>query len=202
MLGLIAVGTYENFSQVDAKVSNEASTLSALYLDVSMMPEPYSSSLRESLVTYATKIVDTVWPDQKKGIVNKSLGPVVEKFYRDLLAYEPETKAQVSLQKDTLERLNKLLELRRQRINSVTSGLPSTLYCVVILGAALNLVLCWLFSVDKLSMHLLLVTLLATFIGLVIFLVATMDNPYRGEFCVSPEAFESFLEDVKTRPSN
>ena len=51
-----------------------------------------------------------------------------------------------------------------------------------------------LFSVDRLSLHLSLVAILATFIGLVIFLIAAMDNPYRGEFSVSPEPFQILLD--------
>jgi hypothetical protein len=37
---------------------------------------------------------------------------------------------------------------------------------------------------------------LAVFIGLLVFLTAAMDNPFRGEFSVSSEAFQTILEKV------
>ena len=63
-----------------------------------------------------------------------------------------------------------------------------------IFGALGNLLLRSLFSVDRLSLHLTLAGILAYFIGLVIFLIAAMDDPYRGEFSVSAEPFEMLLK--------
>ena len=37
--------------------------------------------------------------------------------------------------------------------------------------------------------HLLLTTALAVFLALLIFLIAAMDHPFRGEFSVGPDAF-------------
>lgn len=194
MLGLIAVGTFESFSQTESTVATEAAVIASLYTDVSMYPEPHRSKLQDSLRAYAESIVEKVWPDQRQGRINESIGPIVAQFYRGVLGYEPTTKAQDHLQADTLTQLNKLLELRRKRINSVTNGLPATLYHVVIIGAMLNLWLCCLFSIDRLSLHLLLVGLLAAFIGLVIFLIVAMDNPFRGEFSVGSDPFKLLLD--------
>lgn len=47
-----------------------------------------------------------------------------------------------------------------------------------------------------LSLHLSLVAILAAFIGLVIFLIVAMDNPFRGEFCVSPDPFQNLLDQM------
>ncbi len=56
----------------------------------------------------------------------------------------------------------------------------------------------YLFWVENLTLHALLVAILATFIALLIFLTAAMDNPFRGEFSVSPEVFQTILEKVMT----
>ena len=51
-LGLLMVGVWSNFSDTDQKVSREASTLSALYHDVSHYPEPIRSELQKGLREY------------------------------------------------------------------------------------------------------------------------------------------------------
>ena len=41
LLGLIAVAAYQNYTEVESSVSNEAAALSALYQDVSVYDDPY-----------------------------------------------------------------------------------------------------------------------------------------------------------------
>ncbi len=193
MLGLIAVGTYENFSDADAAVGREVAALGALYRDVSNLPEPGRTELRILLRKQCKFIIEDAWPSQRKGEINEGGGVIINAFEERLMAVEPQTRAMDNLHAETLRQFNVYLELRRIRVNSVTSGLPPTLWYVVVLGAVGNLLLCLLFSVDRLRLHLTLAGILAFFIGLVIFLIAAMDNPYRGEFSVSPEPFENLL---------
>ena len=80
---------------------------------------------------------------------------------------------------------------------SATAGLPATIWWVVILGAAASIALTWLFSVENVRRHLMLTSLYSALIGLLIFLIAALDNPYRGEFSVGPDAFELVLERMK-----
>lgn len=107
-----------------------------------------------------------------------------------LFSFEPATRGQEALHAETIRQFNVYIEHRRLRLNSVSTGLPAILWYVVGGGAILNLALIWLFSIDKLTVHLILAGVLALFIGLLIFLIAAMDNPYRGEFSVSAEPFE------------
>ena len=39
-------------------------------------------------------------------------------------------------------------------------------------------------------LHMVLNMLMAALLGLLVFLIAVMDNPFRGEFSVGPDAFE------------
>jgi hypothetical protein len=52
LLGLLAVATYQNLSDVDKTVGNEAPSLAALYRDVSGYPEPKRSELEGLLRDY------------------------------------------------------------------------------------------------------------------------------------------------------
>jgi hypothetical protein len=40
-------------------------------------------------------------------------------------------------------------------------------------------------------------TLFASLLGLLVFLTAAMDNPFRGEFSVSPDAFQIVFDNMK-----
>jgi hypothetical protein len=49
LLGLLAVATYQNHTDVEKAVSSEASSLAALYRDVTAYPEPQRTELKTLL---------------------------------------------------------------------------------------------------------------------------------------------------------
>ena len=67
------------------------------------------------------------------------------------------------------------------------------MWYVVVVGSIINLAIVWLFEM-KFITHLFLGGLLAFYLGTIIFLIAAMDNPYRGEVSVSPAPFESLYK--------
>jgi Kef-type K+ transport system membrane component KefB len=175
-LGLISVGAWQNFSDVESKAAKEASAIGALYRDVSNYPEPAREALRTKLKDYTKYVVERI-----------------QAFEADLYPFEPKTMSQLALHQETLRQFNSLIELRNMRLQSVSGGLPATIWWVVCLGAMVSIGLTWLFLVDSFRLHEMLTGVYAGLIGLLVFLMASMDNPYRGKFSVGPDAFELVL---------
>jgi len=75
------------------------------------------------------------------------------------------------------------------RLFSVHTGIPAVMWYVVIAGAVINVALVLLFDM-RLVTHLVLGGLLSAYLGTMIFLIAAMDNPFRGEVSISTEPFE------------
>ena len=71
------------------------------------------------------------------------------------------------------------------------------MWYTVAVGALLNMVLIWLFDL-RLGTHLLLGGLISFFTGTTISLIVLMDNPFRGEVGVSPQAFELIYQQMMT----
>ena len=59
----------------------------------------------------------------------------------------------------------------------------------IVIGAVLNIVLVWLLDMEV-HVHVLLSGVLSVFLGVVIFLIAAMDNPFRGDVSVGPDSFQ------------
>ena len=49
----------------------------------------------------------------------------------------------------------------------------------------------------SLAVHFWLTMLLAALLGMMIHLLVTMDNPFRGDYCVSPDSFEMLYHQGK-----
>jgi hypothetical protein len=189
LLGLLAVATYQNLSDVEKAVGSEASSLAALYRDVSAYPEPARSELKGLLRDYTRYVIDEAWPLQKKGAVPPGGVKKVAAILDRLASFEPETKAQEALHDTALRQFNMFFEHRRTRLYSVTAGIPAVLWYTVAVGALLNMILMWLFDL-RLGLHLLLGGILSFFLATMISLIVLMDHPFRGEVSISPQAFE------------
>ena len=57
-------------------------------------------------------------------------------------------------------------------------------------GAFLNIAMTWFFDMRSQSMHFWMTVMLSALLGLLIYLLGALDNPFRGEISVSPEPFE------------
>jgi hypothetical protein len=195
LLGLLAVATYQNLTDVDKAVGNEASSLAALYRDVGNYPEPARSELQGMLRDYTQFVIEKAWPLQRQGMVPAGAVKQVAAIEERLAAFEPQTKSQEALHDATLRQFNTFFEYRRARLYSVTSGIPGVLWYTVAMGALLNMVLMWLFDL-RLGLHLLLGGILSFFLATMISLIVLMDHPFRGEVSVSPEAFQLIYDQL------
>jgi hypothetical protein len=198
-LGLIAVGAWQNFKDVQVAGGQEAAALASLYRNVDSYPGTAGVELSSALIKYTDYVIEQAWPMQQRGVVPKGGTALLSEFQHPLFRFEPTTAGQVALHQGTLHQFSRLIEFRRIRLQSVGDGLPGIVWAVVLLGAALSISLTWLFIVDSKRLHHLLTGSYACLIALLLFLMAAMDNPYRGEFSVGPDAFV-LVRDQLMRP--
>lgn len=199
-LGLLSVGAWENHSSVDAAVTQEATLLGVLYRNVDSFPEPHRTVLIDYLRKYTRAEIDQSWPLQQQGISPEEVGSdTLTSFYRYLTSVEPASEAKKALQAEAMHQFSNMVESRRLRLASVSTQLPPIVWLVVFGGSILNLALMWLFVVKNKPLHDLLTGILAILLGLLVFLMAIMDFPFRGEFHVGPEAFEMVYSQTMKR---
>ncbi|WP_036259453.1 DUF4239 domain-containing protein [Methylocapsa aurea] len=197
LLGLLAVASYQNYTTVTDIVDKEAANVAALYRDVSGYPQPIRRQLEHHLREYARVTIEEAWPQQRRGVVPKAGSHQAAALFATLMTFQPTQKSEEILHAETLRQFNNFVEIRRARLVNVSSGIPAALWWVVALGSLLNIGLIWMLDME-IHLHVLLGGALACFLGAVIFIIAAMDNPFRGAVSVGPEAFqlvyESFLK--------
>lgn len=196
MVGLIAVGIWEQYSATDEKVALEASALAALYRDVGAYPEPARSHLQADLRHYTRNVIDVSWPLQRRRIIPWETNEILWKFQADLASFEPSGSSEGILHEEAMRTYNNLVELRRMRLHSVESGLPSVVWVVVVLGAVITLSVSWFFKTASFTVHFWMVTLDAALLGLIIWLLVVLDHPFLGRVSIGPEPFEQVYHSI------
>jgi Protein of unknown function (DUF4239) len=195
LLGLLAVATYQNHSDVEKAVSSEASSLAALYRDVTAYPEPQRTELKALLREYTRYVIEEAWSLQRQGLDPPGGVKRVADFQASLVSFEPQTKAQETLHEAAMRQFNSFYENRRTRLYNVDSGIPPLLWYTVGVGALINMIFIWLFDL-RLRVHLLLGGLISFFLATMISLIALMDHPFRGEVGISSGAFELIYDQL------
>jgi hypothetical protein len=200
-MGLIAVATWENYTEIDGVVSTEAAAAASLYRDLDGYPQPLRGKVETMMREYTRVVIEKEWPAHKKGVALEDGDALLERLENEIMNFEPVKEREKIVHAEVLQSLDTMLEQRRLRLLAVSTGLPTAVWSVVLIGAILNGLLTYLFWVENLWLHAILDTILAVFIALLIFLTAAMDNPFRGQFSVSSDAFATILEKVMTPSS-
>jgi hypothetical protein len=189
-LALLAIAVWERYSEVSNIVSEESVDLASIWRDTGGYPEPLRSKLRAGLKSYTEFIIQDAFPMARKGKVHPGGVGFMDRFQLDLFMFEPSTEGQRAIHQETLRAYNKLILDRNKRIETVGGGLSAPMWTVVLFGALITLLSALLFEVHDVALHRVMVILLSCIMGLMIFVIAFFDRPYRGTHGIQPEAYE------------
>ena len=189
-VALIAVSVWQTYSDVGKTVSDEATALAALYRDVSSYPEPIRSQLQGELRDYTDYVIHKAWPLQQHGLVPGDGVGLLNQFQKTQVAFEPTTEGQKIVHAEAFRAYNVVIQARRMRLDAVGTKLPGILWGVVVIGAFIGLTTTFFFKVEDVRLHATQVTLLAIFIGFVIFMIFALDRPFRGDLGLTPEPYQ------------
>ncbi len=193
-VGLIAVGVWNTYSNAGDLVSKEASSVGTLYRDFGGYPSPVREELRGKLREYTVFIIDQAWPAQKEGRLLDTGTHILDDLQARLYSFEPSTPGQVALHSETLSAYNKLIEYRRLRIDAVGSGLSAVMWAVIWVGAAISIGVAYLYRIEDAKIHFMLVSLMAGFLAMVLFMIVINDKPLVGYTSIGSDPYKLILQ--------
>ncbi len=198
---LIAVTVFQTYSDTTKVVTGEATALNAIYRDVTSYPDPIRTDLQQQLRDYTDQVIHQAWPLQQKGMIPTAGIEDMTRFQATLTKFEPATEGQKILHGETLRAYNLLIQSRRLRLDAVGTGLPMVMWAVIIIGAFIGLSASFFFKVADVRLHLIEVLLLAVFIGLIIFMILTLDRPFRGNLGIRADPYQLVYDQLmKSNP--
>lgn len=195
LLGLLTIETFESTKGLRDTIDLEASNLSTLYSAANGYPDPVRAELKGELRDYARYVIDKDWPAHRRGAVLEGGEHRLEAIRRTVLSFEPTSKTQEVLQAEVQRYLDAMGVAREQRLSSVTAAIPGVLWYLVLVGALFTVVYVWMLHMNFVS-QLLLGGLTASFLGIMIFLIYSLDRPLQGAVSISPDSFETVYDQV------
>jgi hypothetical protein len=187
LLALLSIAVFENHSKAQDAVDREAAGLIKLYRDVRQYPEPARAELAHALHKYTDEVIKRGWEMQAKGEVSRAEIKIMTELHAALARFQPNNVSENLLHAETLRTLDSFVEARRLRIASRGAAIPRIMWVVVLCGAVLNAFVIWMFDLRR-TTHAIIGGTLSLFIGLVIYMIASLDVPFRGPHGIKPEA--------------
>jgi uncharacterized membrane protein YraQ (UPF0718 family) len=193
LLGLMVVAVWEEWKTAVETADEEANSLAEIFWIADRMPESEGDPIQELALSYARVVVDEEWPLMEQGRSSPKAWDLLDELRADLLDFDPSTPAQQILYEQALERVRDLGDARRDRLIEAEQGLPAILWSVLLVGGTVVVSFTYLFGPDSTVIHLLMVAALALIIALVLFTVAALNNPFKGDITIGPDAMEQVL---------
>ena len=190
LLAMIAVASWNNYTDVDSLVSQEADLVHAMFRDADAFPSPHRERFRLLLREYVDTVIRIEWPSLQQGREEKRAAMAVDAIFKEWIDFQPKSEKENVVATEIFGRLNTFQSVRRSRIQTGLGGLMPVLWGVVVVGAVLNLGMTYLFWMDDQKVHFVMTAVLGATIGMVVYLILALDHPLWGEVSVPPAAFE------------
>lgn len=199
-LALIAAASYENYRGVEEIILDETSSIAVLYRDASGLPDPTGSELQSLLVEYTEHVINVDWPRQGAGEIPSATVEQVTEMQEVLFSFEPANETESNVHITTLGALNEFIADRGARVGVTGLELPGILWLVLYAGAFLNAVLIGLVQVGRLRTHLIMAGLIAAYVALLIFAIASFDHVFVGDVSIDTTDFEQLQKYLFSGP--
>ena len=111
-------------------------------------------------------------------------------------AMAPPTLGRSVRHAEAMRKFNELVNLRRQRVDKVDQSLPGVLWAVVAIGGLLTITASYFFWIEDTRFHVALLSMLTTFVALMIYLIAALDRPFHGNISVSSDSYQLVIDRI------
>jgi hypothetical protein len=206
LIALVVIAVWEEYELARETVEQEANAAADIFWLADRLPEPRGTHLQELVRSYAEEVVEHEWPLMEQGktpLMTQQQGTpagwtLIDDIRQNIQNFEPRTQAEEQLYAEGLDQVDTLSDARRMRLVAAEEGVPGVLWAVLIFGGTATISFTYLFGLESTWAHRLMVVTLAAVIGLVLFTVGAMENPFSGGARIGTGAFELILERFET----
>jgi hypothetical protein len=206
LLALVVIAVWGEYDAAGETVEQEANAVAEIYWLAHRLPEPEGSHIQELSRSYAEEVSQKEWPLMEQGeapLMTQTQGTpagwtLIDEIRANLQEFQPHTPAEEQLYAEGLDQIQRLADARRMRLVAAEEGVPGVLWAVLIFGGIAAVSFTYLFGLENTWAHRLMVVILASVIGLVLFTIGAMEHPFSGGARIGTEAFDLILERFET----
>ena len=187
LLAFVCVVAWERFDSAGSDELHEASNITSLHELAQSFAQPGRDRIDAALLRYTQVVIDDEWDRMARGQESKAAERSISDLwqaYREL----PESDRQQIAYGESLHGMTTLEDTRAVRLDAATGQIPRVLWVVLIVGAMIAIGFTYLFGVQSFQSQALMTSALTLTIAGVLVLTFILDDPFRGDVRVRPDA--------------
>lgn len=200
LVGITALFLINNITFIDDAVQREASAVANIYRYSEWFKEPTRSVIQNETKRYLKHVIQAEWPAMRQGKSISNEGErMIDNIANEVRLYSQSqiNNAQLAVLPIMMDSIRNLYNARATRIHMTYSALNPEIWLVVLIGTLLTIGINYLFGMNF-YLHLISVSVAALMASSMVFLLATLDRPFQGEFVVEADTFKTLLMTVQS----
>jgi len=189
LLAFTAIVVWEQHTRAESVAAQEASELADLYRNSEAFPVEVRALLRSQIRAYSQAVVEREWPDMARGEASPEAWAAFNRLWHTYQTFRPADSVENAWYAQSIDRLNRLGDDRRDRLLRVGSGVPGVMWAVLLVTGAITIGFTFLFGTKNVRAQAFMVAALSATIASVLFMIWILDRPFSGIAGVGPEAF-------------
>ena len=195
MLSLAFAEVVVELRAIENSIKREAVAVSDVYKDLQLYDVEETQEIRSLLISYTQSVIENDWPSLANDILSQRTTDLHKQIQEGVMGLEPIKETQKHLWSRIIADLDTVSDYRLYRLDSALAEPPVYIY-VVFFGFLVTMA-CFGAYRPQISL-VVLVSLYTVFVGLVLYLILALSDPFQGATSVSPSTFEYLLETFRT----
>ncbi len=194
--GFVIFLAFTSYDQSRTGAETEALTVVQQFETSRFLPVAVQSRLGGELICYGRSVVSQEWPRMEDGAAGDTINPWAIALFRSLHLADPKTAPQQSAFDKWLDQTSEREVARRDRIHGAAGIIPTSLWVVLFLCAAVVFAYMLFFadSGERALSQAMLMGSATTILSVTLLAIYALDNPYRpGLGHIEPVAMERSL---------
>lgn len=190
----VLISLFDGMDTASKTTYDEANALVAVNWSGNTLAEPTRGKVEELTKAYAIQVSEREWPAMREGRDVGAQGwTLLSELQRTLEQAKTTSQRQEDSRVQAVSQVWTVYQARQERLNSSGNGVSSVVWFAIMIGSVMSVALMFMFGGPGLYSYAFIVSMLAGAIGLLLFAIYQLQNPFSGGADIGPEAFLSAL---------
>ena len=178
----------------ETAIVSEAAAILDVHHDLRRFGSEETSEIHANLIEYTKSIIDDEWPALAQHRLSESTDAALRRLEDSILSLEGVEASQKTVQSRLTADMDLMSGYRMSRLHQASEPTPFTLW-IVIFGFLITMVLFGVYPIGRAM--LVSMSLYTSFIGVVIYVVLLMSNPFDDARILDPSSIEFALQTME-----
>jgi hypothetical protein len=194
LLGFMVVAVWESYDAAHANAAEEAATLVPLYRITGEMNPVTGAKMKELIRGYAETVATDEWVSLRDtGRASIKARKLTGDMLREFGTLSPANKIREIIDAQFLQTVSQLLVDRNKRLLQASESLSWIMWLGAVGGGVVAVGMSFILFMDRMWPHLLMASVMSGLIGLLLYMMAVLSQPFVGPLALEPAPFEASI---------